>query len=131
VSSALFIVLERAIPGVDSSSIGGNSLSRNLGWLDEVARNLNVRPLSDLISVDPKEAAAFLEGEGETLTDLPLPSEEWFHADDGLRTVEALLNHAKSASADDQRLLRDLTDCKHLLDRAREEGVRFHFAVDF
>jgi hypothetical protein len=131
VSSALFIVLAREIPGIDASSVGGKFLARNLEWLDEAAKMLVVRPLSELISVNPEDAAAFLEGEGQDATDLAFPPEQWFDAEEGLRTIEALLQHVKSEKPAEQRLLDDLRDCRQVLQRARQEATRFHFAVDF
>ena len=130
-SSALFITLEREFPGIDAGSVNGKFLSRNLDWLDEVAHKLTVRSLSSLISVNPEEAAAFFEGEGADPADLPFRAEEWFDASEGLRTIDALLEHTKSLRPDDQQLLRDLIDCQRLLDRLRKENIRFHFAVDF
>jgi len=131
VSSALFIVLAREIPGIDASSVGGKFLARNLEWLDEAAKMLVVRPLSELISVNPEDAAAFLDGEGHDATDLSLPPEQWFDAEEGLRTIEALLRHVESEKPAEQRLLRDLRDCRQVLQRARHEATRFHFAIDF
>ncbi len=130
-SNALFIVLEREVSGIDASSVDGKFWSRNLDWLNEVAGKLNVRALSTLISVNPQDAATFFESEGGDPADLPFRAEEWFDASEGLRTIDALLDHTKSSKPDDQHLLRDLIDCKRLLDRARRENVRFHFAVDF
>ena len=119
------------MPGIDASSVDGKFLSRNLDWLDEVARQLNVPSVSTLISVNPQEASAFFEGEGGDPADLPILAEEWFDASEGLRTIDALLDHVESSRPDDQHLLRDLIACKRVLDRMCKENVRFHFAVDF
>lgn len=130
-SRALFITLAREIPGIDASSVGGKFLARNLDWLDEAAKKLVVRPLSELISAKPEDVAAFLEGEGQDATDLSLPQEQWFDAEEGLRTIEALLRHVESEKPAEQRLLHDLRDCQRVLQRARQEATRFHFTVDF
>lgn len=130
-SAALFIVLEKEIPGIDSSSVGGKFLSRHLDLLDEHCRALHVRPLSEFISISQEEAAAFIEGEDEQMEDLSLPSEKWFDADEGLRTIQALLQHAKSGNLVDQQLMEDLSASQEVLSRAKVERVRFHFAVDF
>jgi hypothetical protein len=129
--AALFIVLEREVSGVDAGSVGGKSLSRNLDWLDDASKKLNVLSLGEMISVNPEDAAAFLEGEGQNASGLSLPAEQWFDAAEGLRTVKALLQHTKSLKPGEKLLLQDLTACQQVLDRARQECVRFHFTVDF
>lgn len=77
------------------------------------------------------EVAGFLEGEGQDATGLSLAAQQWFNAADGLRTVEALLVYTKSQRPAEERLLQDLKACQQVLDRAKQERVRFHFAVDF
>jgi hypothetical protein len=106
-STALFIVLARKIPGIDSSSVAGKFLACHLDWLDEAAKKLVVRPLTELISMNPKEMAAFLEGEGRDTSDLSLPPEQWFDAEEGLRTIEALLRYVESEKPAEQRLLQE------------------------
>jgi hypothetical protein len=51
--AAYFIVLERKPGGVDTD-MGGKSLSRHMESLDEAARQLGVRPLSEFFSADPE-----------------------------------------------------------------------------
>lgn len=129
--AALFITLEREIPDIDASSVGGKLLSRNLDWLNEASVKLNVRPLGDLISLNPEEAAAFLEGEGLDAGGLTIPAEQWFGADEGLATVGALLQHTESTKPEEKKLLEDLRTCKQVLEQAKQNNVRFHFTVDF
>ena len=61
--AAYFIVLEREIDGLDTG-IDGKSLSQQIDTLDQAARDLGVRPLSEFFSIAPEEAANFMEGEG-------------------------------------------------------------------
>jgi len=56
---------------------------------------------------------------------------EWFHAEEGLKTIDLLLQHTQSQKPGENALLRDLRDAKQVLERARDNNVRFHFAVDF
>ena len=128
---ALFIALEREVEGIDAGAVGGNFLARNLAWLDGVAKKLAVRPLSEFISVSPEEAEAFLEGEDADPAGSSLPSTQWFHAEEGLKTIDLLLQHTQSQKPGENALLRDLRDAKQVLERARDNNVRFHFAVDF
>ena len=127
---ALFITLEKMLPGVDALSVSGKFLAKNLEWLDETAKNSGVRPLSELISINPAEAADFWEGEGVSdLTDLP--AEQWFEAEDGLQIIQALLKQVESQRPNDAQLFDDLRSCRQVLDLAKQEKVRFHFSVDF
>jgi hypothetical protein len=131
VGAALFIVLEREVNGIDAGAVSGKSLSRHLEWLDDVARKRGVRSLSQYISVNPEEAAGFLEDEGVDTAALSLPSEQWFDAVEGMQTIGALLDHAQSQKPGESGLLQDLKACQHVLEAARDNNVRFHFAVDF
>ena len=88
--AAFFIVLEREIDGLDTF-MGGKSLSREVESLDEAARQLGVRPLSGFFSLDPEQAAGFMEDEGMDAGDLGLPPLHHFKAEDGLATVRALV----------------------------------------
>jgi hypothetical protein len=64
--ASLFITLERDVPGIDAGTVIGKALSRNLDWLDQTCERLSVRKLGELISVNPGDAASFLDGEGGT-----------------------------------------------------------------
>jgi hypothetical protein len=129
--AALFIVLQREVEGVNASSVGGKFLSRNMEMLDALANKLKVEPLGNLISINPKEASEFLEGEGVNDEGLSLPPERWFDPGEGLRTVTALLTSLSSTQSVDARLLEDLKSCERVLTAAQNAGVSFHFAVDF
>ena len=60
--AAYFIVLERKIDGLDSG-MDGKCMSRYKEALDEAAREVRVRPLSEFFSADPQQLAEFMEGE--------------------------------------------------------------------
>jgi len=49
--AAYFIVLERQIDGLDTG-MDGKSLSRHIESLDDAAREMGVRPLSEFVSID-------------------------------------------------------------------------------
>lgn len=125
--AAYFIVLERKIDGVDTG-MDGKGLSRHMESLDEAARQLGVRPLSEFFSADPKQAASFMEAEGMDAGDIELPPLLQFTAQDGLATVRALAAHV-AARADG--VTQDLTECERILNAAAEHGVGWHFEVDF
>ena len=123
---AFFIVLEREIDGLDTG-MDGKSLSRHIESLDEAARDLGVRPLSEFFSADPEQTAEFMEGEGIEVSDIKLPPLQQFEANEGLATVQALVSHAV-ARADG--VAQDLRECDRILSTAAQHGVGWHFEVD-
>jgi hypothetical protein len=106
----------------------GKSLSRHMESLDEAARQLGVRPLSEFFSADPKQVASFMEGEGMEAGDIELPPLQQFTAQDGLATVRAL---AAQAAARADGVAQDLAECERILSAAAQHGVGWHFEVDF
>jgi hypothetical protein len=131
--AAYFIVLERQIGGLDTM-MDGKCLARAAEVLDRVAPQLGVRPLSEFISTDPKQAAEFLQGEGADLGDMELPPLQQFPAEDGLNAVRALAAHLQSEprtveQADE--VIRDLRECERILSAAAQYGVGWHFEIDF
>jgi hypothetical protein len=124
--AAYFIVLERKIDGLDTG-MDGKSLSRHIDSLDEAARELGVRPLSEFFSADPEEMADFMEGEGIDAGDGELPALQQFTPQDGLATVRALAAHA-AAGADG--VAQDLRECERILSAAAQHGVGWHFEID-
>ncbi len=124
--AAYFIVLERKIDGLDTG-MDGKCLSRNMESLDEAARQLGIRPLSEFFSADPKQLAEFMEGEGMGAGDIELPALQQFAAQDGLATVNALLPHT-AAKADG--VTEDLRACERMLNVAAQHGVGWHFEID-
>jgi len=116
---AHYIVLERKIDGLDTG-MDGKSLSRHIESLDEAARELGVRPLSDFFSADPEQLAEFMEGGGIDAGGGELSSLQQFTAQDGLATVRALAGHA-AARADG--MSQDLRECERILNAAAQHGV--------
>ena len=125
--AAYFIVLERKIDGLDTG-MDGKGISEHLESLDEAARQLGVRPLSEFFSVDPEQLAEFMEDEEvEAGDEAPAPLQQ-FAAQDGLATIQAL---ASSAAARSDGVAQDLRECERILRAAAQHGVGWHFEVDF
>ena len=122
--AAYFIVLERKIDGLDTM-IDGKLLARTAEVLDTIAPQLGVRPISEFISIDPKQAAEFMAGEGMDVGDIELPPLRQFPAEDGLATVRALLSRPEAQPA-----IQDLQDCERILSKAAKLGVGWHLEVD-
>ncbi|QDU48640.1 hypothetical protein [Gimesia panareensis] len=125
--AALFVVLERELEGVDAS-MDGKALSRAIETLDQVAREQGVRPLSEFFSIDPDEAAAFLEDEGADPDEMELPELRQFSAEEGLTTIRALMLQPAGQA---EGVLEDLLECQRLLSQAAEAGIGWHFEVDY
>jgi hypothetical protein len=119
--------LERTIDGLDTG-MDGKSLSRHFIPLDKAARQLGVRPLSEFFSIDPKQAAQFMEAEGMDDGGAELPQLEQFTAQDWLATVRAL---AADDVSEKDGVRDDLRECERILSVAAQHGVGWHFEVDF
>ena len=105
----------------------GKSLSRHIDSLDEAARQLRVRPLSEFFSADPNEMAEFLKGEGADLSGVEPPPLQQFSAEEGLATIRALLGHP---SVRDDGVRQDLRYCDRILSAAAKHGVGWHLEID-
>ena len=130
---AYFIVLDRKIRGLDTV-MDGKMLAAAAPSLDVIATELQVRPLSEFISLDPEQAADFLESEDAGSGGADVPPLRQFSAHEGLATVRALLAHlqAKPAAVKQaENMLRDLRDCERILSTAAQHGVKWHLEVDF
>jgi hypothetical protein len=136
-SLAYFIVPEQDVPGLDCF-VDGKALARfPEGLLNRLCAEAGARPLSEFVSQNPEESAAFFEGEGIDPPPGGFPAEQWFAAAEGLRTVRALLaqpDRLKQGLGSHWTLdavLGDLQDYERVLIGLERAGVRWHLAVDF
>jgi len=125
--AAHFIVLERRIAGLETN-MDGKELSRHLDTLDDVARELGVRPLSEFFSADPGEVRELLEDEDLDASAVELPPLQQFPARDGLATVRALAAHPAGRV---DGVAEDLRECERILSAAEQHGVGWHLEIDF
>lgn len=123
--AAFYIVLEQEIPGLDTR-INGKMLSRAAAGLRKIAKRLGLRPLPEFVSVSGDEVANLIGEEEE----IEVPAVQWFSADEGLRTVDALLEELDH-SADVKMAEVDLLGCQRILREAQKQGIRWRLAVDF
>jgi hypothetical protein len=129
VSIAWYIVLERKIPGSETF-IDGKALGHASELLDSLARHAGVSPLSGFFSASTKALTELAEDHGMDLKELgTVPAEKWFLAEDGLRTLGALMKAAESRTAGDH-IVKDLQDFQAVLQTAKVNGVRWHLAID-
>ncbi len=124
--AALYIALEKQIPDFDSV-IDGKMLSKSEKQLAAAAKRLGVRPLMEFFSTSAEEAEDLL---GDDMAGIDIPAAQWFSAEEGLRTVEALLAQAE-ISAELRATKDDLLDCQRVLRAAQKHDVRWHLAIDF
>ncbi len=99
-------------------------------YLDALAREAGVRPLTEFLTEDPESAAwkSIAEGDEVPSPGCP-PDSEWFAAADGLTTVRGLLQYLTTHTervAEVRRVLGDLRQFEQLLRRLEREGIRWH-----
>ena len=129
-SSALYIVLDREVPGLDTF-MNGKALAAAEEVVTARCEQLGVRDLWSFYSVDPLDVADPLD-DLDDFGDLdgrePSTTEAWFPPTDGLATIralrEALRDQARSA------VLEDLGDMERILAEAERAGARWYLAVD-
>ena len=91
---------------------------------------MRVRVFSALRVVRCVALAEQLKADGFDPTKMRLPSEQWFPAADGLKTVRALAEYVAARLNDFKQpnpILRDLKASETLLVAADAAGVGFHF----
>lgn len=125
--AAFYIVLESKIDGLDTY-LDGKSFTRHIEELDDAARELGVRPLSEFYSADPDTLAEFMEEAGLEEGEMEISPLEHFSPAEGLATVRALAAHP---AAQDERVADDLKECERILSAAAERGVNWRFDMDF
>jgi hypothetical protein len=133
-SVALYVALEKEVPGFDASSVCGKLLAKAQESLDAIARRQGLTPLEDFIRAAPEDLLAFLEDSGGVPEGVEMPAEDWFAPSEGLKTVRGLLRHLRhdpSAVRHAEEVCDDLEAAGRVLAAAAQQGVRFHLAVDF
>ena len=128
-SSALYIILERKIPGAETL-VNGKSLAKLNEELEAMAKSLGVMPLMNFFSISKEEVVSLAEEFSVSLS--TNAEEKWFEAEEGLRTVNALLANLSGSKLDDVvRLEADLREFASVLELAKANGVRWHLGVDY
>jgi hypothetical protein len=126
-SAAWYIVLERKIPGLDHS-VNGKAVAKASAQLDFFAKEKGLPLLMKFFSISPEELAGFAKDHGVSLEQPP--PQQWFSADDGLTTVNGLIDGAEKHKLD-ARVIADLREFQTVLEAAKKHDVRWHLVVDF
>ena len=135
VGAALYIALDEPVADLDGT-VDGKALSRADSELAKLALQLGVRPLMDFFSMSRKQFEAEAEHFNTLagLSNVAPHEEEWFTADEGLRTIRALIAHVESnpdALPYSGSVLSDLEAFAYVLEEARKRSIRWHLCVDY
>lgn len=109
-------LLESRVAGADPYNVEGKFLARHFAELNAMAGGLEVKSISEL-------------GEPDAM---PGRIEEWFPAEEGVATIDALaskIREDQSLLEDSEHVLYDLEDCKGVLGLAAAAGVKFRFTM--
>ncbi len=134
-AASMYIVVEGEDPGYDIF-VNGQMLARHEGAIEQLAHRLGVRPLLEFFSADENSMALLIE-EGAGNPDLlkRLPPPQWYAAEDGLHTVEALVSaleeDPQQFGSDGIPLLREMREYESVLRKTAERGLRWHLAVSW
>lgn len=123
---------QRKIAGYEpATEVNGKPIARAIENLDAICDRLRVRSLSSYHSASLEET---FDAIGEPVPDdLPERPIEWSEPNDGLRTVEALIEYVRSHPDDVPSAVaveKDLERFQTVLQKAREFGTRFRIRID-
>jgi hypothetical protein len=131
----MYIVVEGEDPGFDTF-VNGRSLARHEDALEKLALRLGVRPLIEFFSADENSMSLLIEegaGSRELLSRLPPP--QWYTADHGLATVEALVgelqHEPQQLGTEGIEVLAELLEYRKVLAKTRDRALRWHLAVSW
>lgn len=131
----MYIVVEGEDPGFDIF-VNGHALARNEDALEKLAMRLGVKPLLEFFSADQNSMALLLEeGAGDPEWARTLPPPQWFLAEDGLVTVNALLNFLKDGpgtlGSETELVVNELSDYVRVLEKTAHYNLRWQLAVSW
>jgi hypothetical protein len=134
-AASLYIVVEGEDPGFDIF-VNGQALARNEDALERLARQLNVLPLLEFFSADENSMALLSEqGAADPGWGKHLPQPQWFHAPDGLVTVEALIRFLQenpmALGSETRAVVSELHEYQRVLGKAALYQLRWHIAVSW
>jgi hypothetical protein len=129
---SLYIILEKQIINADIY-VNGNHLSKNSDELGRIAKQRGVRPLMDFFIVSGKELSSLAEEYSPKLDKITKQHQEnWFTAEQGLQTVNTLLQNLASSKLEPlDRIKTELQEFARVLEIAKANGLRWHLGVDY
>lgn len=134
-AASMYIVVEGEDPGYDIF-VNGRALARNEDALEKLARSISVRPLIEFFSADQNSMALLIEegaGDPQLLDRLPPP--QWFAPEDGLASVQALLEHLRNEptqlGSESELIREELEEYLTVLRKTVDRKLRWHLAVSW
>ena len=131
----MYIVVQGEDPGFDIF-VNGRALARHEDALEKIAEGLGVRPLIEYFSADENSMSLLIEegaGNPELIRRLPPP--QWYPADAGLGTVDALIealsDEPHQLGTEGPLVLEELKEYQRVLRKTDERGLRWHLAVSW
>lgn len=131
----MYIVVEGEDPGFDTF-VNGRLLARHEDALERLALSIGVRPLIEFFSADENSMSLLIEegaGNAELVKRLPPP--QWYRGDEGLRTVEGLMDALRDEPAklgsEGPEVLEELEVYARVLGKTEDRGLRWHLAVSW
>jgi hypothetical protein len=133
--ACFYIVVEGEDPGYDIF-VNGHMLARYEAELEQLALDLNVRPLLEFFSADRNSMAMLLEqGAGDPGWNQSLPDPQWFFPNEGLETIAALLNHLgdhpEALGPATPMVQQELGEYRAVLAKTIRHSLRWHLAVSW
>jgi hypothetical protein len=134
-AASMYIVVQGEDPGFNIY-VNGRALARHESAVERLALELGVRPLLEFFSADESSMSLLIEegaGNPELLKRLPPP--QWYHGEDGLPTVMALIesleNDPQQLGTEGASVLEELREYEVVLRKTAERDLRWHLAVSW
>jgi len=131
----MYIVVEGDDPGFDIF-VNGRSLARHEDALERLALRLGVKPLIEFFSADENSMSLLIEeGAGDRDLIRRLPPPQWYPADDGLKTVRALVaalqDEPQQLGTEGEQVVSELLEYVVVLEKTQARDLRWHLAVSW
>ena len=134
-AACMYFVVAGEYPGY-YTFVNGRALARFEGAVERLALELGVKPLLEFFSADEVSMALLIEegaGNPELLQRLPPP--QWFRAEEGLESVQALLRALERdphlLGSESSLVQAELEQYLVVLGKAVQRGLRWHLAVSW
>jgi hypothetical protein len=134
-AASMYIVVEGEDPGFNIY-VNGRVLARHENAVEKLALELGVKPLLEFFSADENSMALLIEeggGNPDLLERLPPP--QWYRADDGLATLEALIPALEAdphqLGSEGREVLGELREYEAVLRKTAQRELRWHLAVSW
>jgi hypothetical protein len=130
---AYYIRLDSPPKGINhAQKFEGKTAAKNWEKLTAAAKDMDITPLQDFVSLGKADLATIL-GKKAVGTTVVIRKERWFPPQVALSTIRKLMSRIaseKTAFEQPRMLIRDLQAYENILTAADARGSRFHFSPD-